>query len=91
MTNFLLNVTQASNYQYSDNKTDKKAQSTTAGFNKIDMCLITCVGIAYEVKDKIHLIAEPTFRYGMIETKDVPVTEKLWSGGVYIGFYYALR
>ena len=91
MTNFLLNVKQTTNYEYSDGKTEEKAQSTTAGFKKVDISPTISVGIDYKLNNKIHLIAEPTFRYGVIKIKDAPVTENLWNSGLNIGFYYALK
>jgi Outer membrane protein beta-barrel domain len=90
MTNFLLNVKQTSTYQYSDGKTEKKTQSVS-GFNKVDISPMISVGIDYKVNGKIHLIVEPTFRYGILKTRDAPIAEKLWNGGVNLGFYYALK
>ena len=91
MTNFLLNVKQTSNYQYSDGKTEKKTQATTSGFKKIDISPMISVGIDYRLTQKIHFMAEPTFRYGVIKPKDAPVTEKLSNAGLNMGFYYVLR
>ncbi len=91
MTNFLLNVKQTTTYEYSDGKTEEKAQSTTSGFKKVDISPLISVGIDYTLNNKIHLIAAPTFRYGVIKTKDAPVTEKLWNAGLNIGFYYVLK
>lgn len=90
MTNFLLSAKQTTNFEYSDGKTDEKKQSTTSGFKKIDISPMISVSIDYEINDKIHFLAEPTFRYGVIKTKDAPVTEKLWNAGLNIGFYYGL-
>jgi hypothetical protein len=90
-TNFLLNVKQTINFEYADGKKEKKTQSATSGFNKIDISPMICFGIDYKLNNKIHLLAEPTFRYGVIKTKDAPVTENLWNAGLNIGFYYALK
>jgi hypothetical protein len=91
MTNFLLNVKQTTNYEYSNGKTEKKSQSSKSGFNKVDFSPMVSVGVDYKLTNKIHLLAEPTFRYGAVKTKDAPVTENLWSAGLNIGFYYALK
>ncbi len=64
MTNFLLNVKQTINFEYADGKTEEKKQSTTSGFKKVDISHMISVGIDYKLTDKIHLIAEPTFKYG---------------------------
>ena len=91
MTNILLNVKQTANYEYSNGKTEKKSQSSKSGFNKVDISPMLSVGVDYKLNNKIHLFAEPTFRYGVIKTKDTPVTEHLWNVGLNVGFYYALK
>ena len=91
MTSLLLNVKQTTNYEYSDGKTEKKSQSSKSGFNKVDISPMISVGIDYKLNNKIHLLAEPTFRYGVVKTKDAPVTETLWNAGLNVGFYYALK
>ena len=69
MTNFLLNVKQSTNYKYPDGKTEKKNQSSTSGFNKIDISPMVSIGVDYKLTGKIHLSAEPTFRLGLSKTK----------------------
>jgi len=91
ITNFLLNVKQTNNYEYSNGKTEKKSQSSKSAFNNVDISPIISVGIDYKLNNKIHLFAEPTFRYGVIKTKDAPVTEHLWNAGLNFGFYYPLK
>ena len=91
MTNFLLNVKQTTKSEYSNGKTEKKSQSSTSGFKKVDISPLISVGVDYRLNNKIHLVAEPTFRYGVIKTKDAPVTEHLWNVGLNVGFYYALK
>ena len=91
MTNFLINVKQASNYKYPDGKTEKKNQSSTSGFNKIDISPMASIGIDYKLTDKIHLSVEPTFRFGLSKTKDAPLKEKLWNAGLALGISYSLK
>lgn len=91
MTNFLLNVKQTNIYEYSNGKTEKKKQTSASGFKKVDISPMVSVGIVYKLNNKIHLLAEPTFRYGVLKTKEAPVTENLWSAGLNFGFYYALK
>ena len=91
MTNFLLNVKQSTNYKYPDGKTEKKNQSSTSGFNKIDISPMVSIGVDYKLTGKIHLLAEPTFRLGLKKTKDAPVKEKLWNAGVAFGISYDLK
>jgi Outer membrane protein beta-barrel domain len=91
MTNFLISVKQSTIYKYSDGKTEKKNQSSTSGFNKIDISPMVSIGVDYKLTDKIYLSAEPTFRFGLSKTKDAPVIEKLWNVGLVFGICYDLK
>jgi len=91
ITNFLIGAKQSINYKYSDGKKEKKNQSSTSGYNKIDISPMVSIGIDYKLTDKIHLSAEPTFRFGLSKTKDAPVKEKLWNAGLVIGISYNLN
>ena len=90
MTNFLLNVKQTTIVEYSNGKTEKNTQSITSSFKKVDISPIVSIGIDYKLNKKFHLLAEPTFRYGVIDTKSSPVKENLWNAGLNIGIYYEL-
>lgn len=91
ITNFLIGANQSTNYKYPDGKTEKKNQSSTSGFNKIDISPMASIGIYYKLTEKIHLSAEPAFRFGLIKTKDAPVTEKLWNTGLVFGISYDIK
>lgn len=90
-TNFLLNVKSKAIIEYSNGKTEKNSQSLKNDFNKVDISPLIGIGIDYRLNRKMHLLAEPTFRYGLIKTIDAPISEKLWSAGLNIGFYYAVK
>jgi hypothetical protein len=91
ISSFLLSVKQTSDYQYSNGTSEKKKQSATSGFEKIDISTIIGVGIKYKVDHKSYFTTEPTFSYGLLKTKDAPVAERLWNIGLNIGFYFDLR
>jgi len=91
MANFLLRARQTTFLEYADGNTDKKKQSATESFKKIDISPMISFGIDYTITKKIHLIAEPTFRYGVIKTKDAPIAEYLWSAGLNMALYYRLK
>ena len=91
ITNFLTNVKQSINLKYADGTKEKKNQSSTSGFNKIDVTPVVSIGVDYKITDKIHLSAAPTFRFGLIKTKDAPVKENLWSAGLIFGLLYDLK
>ena len=91
MTNFLLNIKQTAKYEYANGITEKKSQSSKSGFKTVDISPMISVGIDYKLNNKIHLLAEPTYRYGVVKTKDAPVTEHLWNVGLNLGLLYALK
>ena len=91
MTNFLLKARQTYTYEYADGRTTENIRSTTSSYNKIDISPMMSAGIDCAINDKIRLTVEPTFRYGVISTKNTPVTEHLWSIGLNAGIYYQLR
>ncbi|MFM6926304.1 MAG: outer membrane beta-barrel protein [Ferruginibacter sp.] len=90
-TNLLLNIKNTATYEYANGSTEKKTQSSTSGFNKVDLSPMVSAGFQYKLNNKIHISAEPTFRYGLIKTKDVSITEKLWNVGLNMGLYYVLK
>lgn len=91
MTGFLVNVKTTMNYKYGDGKTEKKNRSSTSGFNKVDLSPMVGIGVDYKLTDKIHLSAEPTFRFGLIKTVDAPIKENLWNAGVVFSVSYHLK
>lgn len=91
MTNFLLNTKHTANYEYSNGSTEKKTESSSIKFNKIDISPMMSIGVDYKLNNKIHISAEPTFRYGVIKIKDAPVAERLWNAGLNFSCYYILR
>ncbi len=90
-TNFLSSVKHNTKYEYADGRTDNGKQSSTSGLKKVDISPTISAGIDYKLNDKIYLIVEPMFEYGVIKTRDTPVTEHLWDAGINIGFYYGLK
>ena len=89
-TNFLLNVQNRNNFEYSDGKKETTKSKGTDGFNKIDISPMISFGIDYKLTNAINLRAEPTFRYGIIKTKDSPIKENLWNAGVNLALSFEL-
>ena len=90
-TNILINQKNTSIAEYANGRKEKKNQSSTSGYKKLDISPLISIGIDYKINDQVHLKAEPTFRYGLLKTIDAAVTEHLWNAGLNIGFYYGLR
>lgn len=90
-TSLLINYKQSATYEYANGRTEKRRNSTTSGFNKIDLSPMISAGASYKLNKHIQLFAEPTFRYGLIRVKDAPVSEKLWNAGLNVGMYYVMK
>ncbi|MEO7445259.1 MAG: outer membrane beta-barrel protein [Ferruginibacter sp.] len=89
--NFLLSEKQITTLGYPDGNTKKSSTTNTYSFNKSDFTPQVSMGIQYALSKKIHLLAEPTYRFSLIKTKDEPVVEKLWTAGLVLGFRYNLK
>ena len=91
MTNFLVNIKHALTFEYADGRKEEHKVATADDFKKIDISPMISAGIDCGISNKIRFTAEPTFRYGIINTKDAPLTESLWSIGLNLGIYYSLK
>ena len=91
ITNFILTIKRTTKLEYSDGRTVRNSSSSAQGFDRVDVSPVISFGIDHQLNNKIHLIAEPTFRYGILKTKDAPVAEHLWNAGLNIGLYCAFR
>ncbi len=91
VTNFLLIAKTSTTYHFSNGTRQKMSRSDTYDFNKVDFSPEINLGIDYQLTKVTRLLVEPTFRYGLIKTKDAPVTENLWNAGVNLGLYYTLN
>ena len=91
MTNILIHQNVNVKQGYPGGRKDEKNQSSTSDYKKIDISPMVSFGLDYTINNKLHLIAEPVFRYGVIKTRDAPVTEHLWSAGFNCGIYYRVR
>lgn len=91
MTNFLLKARQATTFEYADGRKDKRSQASTSDFKAVDISSMLSLGIDYKINEKLNLVAEPVFRYGVLKTADNPVKEYLWNAGLNIVLYYGLK
>jgi len=91
ITNFLVNEKQKIKYEYLSGREETKVESINSDLNNINIVPVISVGIDYTICSKIHLIAEPTFRYSLLKLKSAPITENLWNAGLNIGVYCGLK
>lgn len=69
-------------HKYSGSDTYMKFQS---GFGPL-----LAAGISYKVGERGMLRAEPAFKYGLVPTVKAPISERLWTAGLSVGFYLSL-
>ncbi len=54
-------------------------------YNRIDLSSAIGIGVKFNINDRMNFRAEPTFRYGLINS-----FTHLWSAGINFGYYVAL-
>jgi hypothetical protein len=91
MTNFLLNTDSKFKYTYSDGRKEELTESMNIEFKMLDISPMLSFAADFKLTSRFHLLAEPTFRYGIMATRDESVKENLWSTGLNVGFFYELR
>lgn len=91
LTNFLVNANTKIKSSYLSGREENKTESTKSNFKKINIVPAISFGVDYKMCRNIHLMAEPTFRYSLLNTKDASITENLWNLGLNIGLYYVIK
>lgn len=90
-TNFLIKTKNTAHYKYADGKTEKRTETHSSDFKKVSFSPLVSLGIDYKISDKIHVSAEPTFRFGHILNESGPIKVKLWSTGLALGVACQLK
>ncbi len=90
-TNILINATGTSVVKYANGDTDRNTQEQPYDYKKVNFSPTVSMGIDWQLCDKFNLRVEPTFRYGLLKIIDAPITAYLWSGGLNLTCYYALK
>ena len=90
-TNLFILETIKGIYEYEDGSTERSSGKTYYNYNRINISPMISAGIDWEMENQKHLKIEPTFRYGIIQVIDAPVTDYLWNAGLSIGYYFGVR
>lgn len=88
-TNILLKATITSIYYYTNRK-ERGTNVYSYDFERVNLSPTVSVGIDYKINNKMNLRIEPTFRYGVLQIINTPLTAYLYSGGINIGYYFGL-
>lgn len=90
-TNFLLKATHTTLINYTDGDIDRNKQKQTEEYKRVNFSPTVSIGMDWQIKNKLKLRIEPTFRYGIRKIIDTPITAYLWSGGLNLSCYYVLK
>lgn len=90
-TNIFIKEISTSVIEYNDGTSDKKSQSTTYDYNRVNISPIVSLGIDWKLNSKNNLRIEPTFRYGVLKITNEPLTDYLWNAGLNISYYFGLK
>ena len=91
-SNIFLNASVTSVGKYSDGQVKRKTRHDNVNdYNSVCFSPLFSIGLDYHFNKKIHLKAEPTFRYGILTTHDGWIKEYLWNAGLNFTFCYALK
>lgn len=91
LTNFLINEQTKIKLGYLNGKEETKTEQNNSDLQPISILPVVSVGIDYKICRKMHLVAEPTFRYSLSKLKIAPISENLWNIGLNVGLYYEIK
>ncbi|MBA3899252.1 MAG: PorT family protein [Bacteroidetes bacterium] len=77
------------NYQNNTGNIHHGSNSSN-NFNKINLAVITGLGLQYDLNNKLYIKAEPVYRRSITSIKDAPIKEYLYSFGINSGIYINL-
>ncbi len=90
-TNILLNTSVKRIVSYDNGETQSQTNKFNSASSKLNISPTISVGINYKISDHINLSVAPTFRYGLVLIIDSPFEGYLWSAGLNITCYYAIK
>jgi hypothetical protein len=86
----LLDAREELRFIHPDGAESHNNHNVKAGFRPYNLSVSLSAGMDWQIVERIHLKAEPTFRYGITKIIDTPVTARLWNLGMTVGLYYGL-
>lgn len=78
-------------YSYYESGEVKKTKTQLLDdIRKMNLSVQLGMGLRYRLNDRLKIVAEPVFRYGLLNSADTPVAEKLWTTGLNAGMYFSI-
>ena len=79
-------------YSYYESGEVKKTKTQLLDdIRKMNLSVQLGMGLRYRLNDRLKIVAEPVFRYGLLNSADTPVAEKLWTTGLNAGMYFSFK
>jgi Outer membrane protein beta-barrel domain len=79
-------------YSYYETGEVKKGKAKLQDdIRKLNLSVQLGMGLRYRLNDRLKLMVEPVLRYGLLNSADTPVAEKLWTAGLNTGVYFSFN
>ncbi len=87
VTEFLVKPTNTAVLFMSDGSTERNTEESGTDFKFVNLSPTVSLGVEYAFLPSMSVRAEPTFRFGVLQITDTPVTGHLYSAGLQISYY----
>lgn len=81
-TSYLVRYSHTVITEYGDGSHHRNSTDLTSSFKQFGLFPTISSGVSYQVSDRMELQMQPTFRYGVLNVIDAPITANLWSAGL---------
>lgn len=89
-TSYLVRYSHTVITEYADGSHHRSSTDQTSSFKQFGVFPTISSGVSYQVSDRMQLQMQPTFRYGVLNVIDAPITANLWSAGIAFGAWMRL-
>jgi len=90
-SNVFIKATRTMVIKYSKGAADRTSEEHPINYEKINFSPTASIGVDWRMSERVHLRAEPTFRYGLLNISETPIETYLWSSGMIVTCYYVLN
>lgn len=90
-TNFLITASTSTTTEYNDGSIKKSTQKSDDPYSRVNFSPTLSFGPEFKIKNRSFIRVEPTFKYGLLNIIDSPITAKLWSASLNISYYFGIK